>query len=338
VLLRKLAPHYEVRVKTQIPQEFFTGYLGDTVSWTRQKVDVGCVQKNYLDVDAKKTFLQYRKFLKTRDAYLQKERDWLLKNNVDLVVCDIASFPLKAASMAELPGILVANFTWYDIYSGLPGSENYRDILGFLKDEYSSATIHFLPQFIIKNDLPTPKKITGFISLKGQSKRKELERQLLIDNKTIVFIYLGFYDVSFMQWKNLELLKDYVFITRDPHNNPPKNLYVLDKSFSYPDLIASADLVISKCGYSTLSAAFHHGKPVVACDRDDFCEAEIIRKFIIQNNVGVILQPNLFNACDWGNAIKKASLLTVKNKVCLHGENVVAQEIAKLLGTLPDNS
>ena len=333
VLLQKLVPNYDIQIKTTIPKKFFTECLGKDILWIRQNVDVGCIQKNYSDVDAERTFKQYRHFLRNHSKRLRDESNWLIENNIDLVISDIASFPLKAAKIIGLPSFLIANFTWYDIFSKLSGAKKHRDLLNILHEEYSSATTQFLPQFALSNNFQTPKEIVGFISLKGQSRRNELEQQLSVKDKVLVFIYLGNYDISFIKWENLKLLDDYAFITRDPHLNPPENLYVLDGSFSYADLIASADLVVSKCGYSTLASAFHHGKPVVACDRKDFCEAVEIRNFIVEKKVGVIIPQSSFNLCDWGIPIKEAMNLTVKNKVHLRGEDTVVKEIDKFLET-----
>lgn len=297
-----------------------------------QKVDTGCAQKDYLDIDTEKTLAQYQKFLLDRTKRINKEAEWLLEKKIDLIVCDIASYPLKSAQMARLPSVLIANFTWFDIFSKLPGAEKNPNILKVLHEEYSCATVHFLPQFELENDLiSTPRKVVGFMSLKGQCKREELNKNLLIENKTLVFIYLGLYDTSVIQWKNLEKLTNYVFITRDPHTNTLPNLKILDHSFSYADLIASSDVVISKCGYSTLACAFHHNKPVVVCERKEFCEGEKIKKFLLKNNLGVILQPDIFNSCDWENAIKRAMCLSVKNKVPLYGENAIIEKIKELI-------
>ena len=252
-----------------------------------------------------------------------------------MVICDIPSFPLKAAKLAHLPSILVGNFTWYDIYSELHQANRNSDLIQILHEEYSSASIHFLPQFALENDLKTSKRISGFMSLKGNSVHNQLETYLKTkwEHKTLIFIYLGIYDSSSLLWHNLEKLADCLFITRDVQARPPRNLHVLDERFSYSDLIATADIVVTKFGYSTLACAFHHGKPVIACDRKQFCEGRIIRQFLTQNQTGVVVSKGVFNACDWGDAIKQARRITVKDKVRLNGENDVFEAVGNLLGT-----
>ena len=160
-------------------------------------------------------------------------------------------------------------------------------MIGILYEEYPSAFIHFRPQFEVENNLKAPKRIIGFIGLKGKNVRNELGNYLKIklEHRTLIFVYLGNYDLSILQWYNLEKMDDCIFITRDTHYYPPWNLKVLGDTFSYPDLMASVDLVVTKYGYSTLACAFQHGKPVIACDREQFCEGKVIRQFLIQKKV-----------------------------------------------------
>ena len=87
---------------------------------------------------------------------------------------------------------------------------------------------------------------------------------LFLEIKTLVFIYLGEIGESPLAWQQLEAMEDCVFISRDPLPRNINNLHILDQRFRYPDLIASADLVCTKAGYSTLATAFAHNKPIIA--------------------------------------------------------------------------
>lgn len=301
----------------------------------RQQVDPGCTQVDFIQVNSKQTFHALETFHEARVERLRSEGRWLKENRIDLILSDVPSFPLRAGKTLGIPALLIGNFTWLDIYSGLPGSENYRSQLEALREEYAAATLQFLPQCHIANDVVPVQKEVGFICNRGKDIRRELEVALgkTFEDKKIIFIYLGDHPVPSLPWEKLESLKNYLFLTRDPValEKACENFFTLDHRFSYPDLIASADLVCTKAGYATLATAFSHGKPVISCDRQYFSEFAAMRDFMTQKGVGEIIDSKRFYACDWKEGIKKAENLTVKGKVRLNGELEVMQTIADLI-------
>jgi len=322
-----------VHIKSEIQLEFFNLYAEDNFILHQAKVDADCAQGDFIHIDAEKTFLQVKKFYAESSARLTEEKIWLEKENIDLILSDIASLPLKAGKQLGIPCLLIANFTWHDIYSHLAGADDHHDLLDQIRDEYASASLQILPQCHLDNQVIDHQQEVGLIAMTGQDKRKELGEflQSSLEGKTLVFIYLGEIGDSPLDWKNLEAMEDCVFISRDPLPQDINNLHILDERFRYPDLIASSDVVCTKAGYSTLATAFAHNKPVISCSRENFIEFEAMKKFLQENEVGIIMEPAKFYACQWQEDIKKAQKLTVKGKVKLQGELEVLEIIKQLL-------
>ena len=133
-------------------------------------------------------------------------------------------------------------------------------------------------------------------------------------------------------WKNLIENKNCLFLTRDPVNPSSSGaLHILDETFSYHDLIASSDIIVTKGGYSTLATAFANHKPVITCERNDFYEFEAIREYLKSRGIGIILQDEQFYRGDWQEPIKDALKLAVKNKVPLNGEKEAIEIIHQFL-------
>ncbi|MBI4389835.1 MAG: hypothetical protein HY580_06605 [Nitrospinae bacterium] len=298
-------------------------------------MDVGCVQKDFVRIDTEETLRRLESFYADPSGRLSAEMRWLEEHGIDLVLSDVPSYPLQAAKRLGIPALLVANFTWHDIYSAMPGIGNRAGLLEILREEYTCATLQFLPQCHIDNSVVARKQTVGFIGLKGRDAREELAGFLPapIEDRTLVFIYLGQSDSSRIEWSALKNMRDCVFVTRDPiaQPSPSPNLFVLDGRFSYPDLIASSDVVCTKAGYSTLATAFAHGKPAISCDREGFCEFGAVRDFMERNEVGLIVDSGKFYSCDWSQAVKRARKLTVKGKTRLDGELDVVAEVRRLL-------
>lgn len=264
---------------------------------------------------------------------MAEETRWLEENEIDLIISDASSLPLKAGQALGIPSLLICNFTWHDIYSHFPDAEKYQGILDALKEEYALATLQILPQCHIVNDVIANQQEVGFIARKGKNVRNRLEQALGITfkNKTVVFIYLGDMGAQSVQWENLKTLNDVVFLTRDPLPKNLPNLFVLDENFLYQDLIASSDIVFTKAGYSTLATAFSHDKPVLSCSRPDFSEFTVMREYMEQKQIGSIMGSDKFFACDWGEDLRKVQKLSVSGKVPFNGEEEVLKTIDRML-------
>lgn len=293
------------------------------------------MQENFIHIDIEKSFQKLEKFFSLGDKRLAEETRWLQENEIDLILSDASSLPLKAGKALGIASLLISNFTWHDIYSHFPGAKNYQGILDALKEEYAEASLQILPQCHIVNDVIENKKEVGFIARKGKNVRSRLEQALgtSFKDKTILFIYLGEMGAQSVQWENLHKMKDVIFITRDPLPKNLPNLFVLNDRFLYPDLIASSDIVCTKAGYSTLATAFSHGKPVISCSRPNFSEFRAMRDYLNQKQVGSIMGSEKFFACDWEEDIQKTRKLSIKGKVPLNGED----EVMKIINSVFTN-
>ena len=294
-------------------------------------MDAGCQHSNSLLIDTEKSFQNLRSFFE--NTSLRAEENWLKENRIDLVISDVASMPLKAASNLKIPAILIGNFTWHDIYSHLRQSKIHSVLIQNLAEEYSQANIQFLPQCHLNNEIVKNKKEIGFIANYGKNIRNHLEQHLgkSAENKILVFIYLGVHGTNSVSWKNLTENKNCLFLTRDPVKPSSSPLKILDEKFSYHDLIASSDIILTKGGYSTLATAFANHKPVITCERNDFYEFEAIREYFKTRGTGITLQDEQFYKGDWQEPIKDALKITVKNKVPLNGEIEVMETVHQML-------
>lgn len=330
-VLRQLVIDFNVHIKSEIQESFFTKYFKENIQHWCQPVDTGCQHFNSLEVDCEATFRKFKSFQdrSTRET----EKTWLRENQIALVLSDIASMPLKAAHELSIPSILIGNFTWHDIYKGLKGAEEQKYLLQVLEEEYSCADLQILPQCYLPPPVTMKSKEVGFIAQKGQDIRKDIEEYLnfCFEGKILVFIYLGEYGNRSVLWENLSKSKDCLYLTRDPIEQQVNGVYILDDRFDFPDLIASADVVCTKGGYSTIGSALSSHKPIITCERHDFNEFKAIREYLLKTRTGVIIEDQDFYEGNWQGAIKTALNLTVKDKVPLDGEIEILETVHQIL-------
>lgn len=334
MVLKELAPHYQVFITSEIPETYFRPFVPE-LNFRHLSLDTGCAQADFIAVDRRQSFLNLAQFLEHEQLYCDKEKTWLEENEIDLLISDVPSIPIKAAGELGIPSMVIANFNWHDIYSGFPEASRYPELIATLRDHYAACNLQVLPQIHLENNVVPRFESIGLLSLPGRDIRNELQQVLpeTAHNRPWVFIYLGQYDCSVIQWQSIAEMTDFFFLTRDavPANVTCPNLGVLDERFPFPDLMASSDLVITKAGYSTLATAFSHDKPVVTCERPGFKEFEAVQAFLSDHDIGKILASKPFYSLDWQDSIKKALKLTVKGKIETHGERDIKRIVDDLL-------
>ena len=109
---------------------------------------------------------------------LDGEADWLRRQGIAVIACDAPAVPLVAARRAGIPGFLMSNFTWADIYAPYArelGGEALR-LVADLRSDYRHATALFRMQPAMKIAWLKPSTDVGMVVNQGRKRRAELVR------------------------------------------------------------------------------------------------------------------------------------------------------------------
>lgn len=210
---------------------------------------------------------------------LDTEIDWLRSVRIDVIACDAPAPPLVAARRAGLPGFVMSNFTWADIYAPYARElgEDARRLVADLRSDYRHATALLRMQPALSMSWLEPAFDAGMVVNRGRNRRAELVRSLGLGRRDrIVYLYVGRYGQDDLDWARLETFADrgIHFVAYDPAPGAgPKNLHVVP-SPDWPggDLIASTDAAVAKAGYSTVAEAMASGTPMIYPPRRGFAE------------------------------------------------------------------
>ncbi|PPA69490.1 hypothetical protein [Jeotgalibacillus proteolyticus] len=113
---------------------------GLNISYREIQTDVGYVLKaNSMDVDKKLLEKSYLKFMDSFSSKQNAEEEFLIANNVDLIISDISPLPFKPGRKLSIPTIGISNFTWYTAYHGLLDEEHLIQ----LKEAYTDMDYQF---------------------------------------------------------------------------------------------------------------------------------------------------------------------------------------------------
>lgn len=207
------------------------------------------------------------------DAETQKLRD----DRTAAVLCDAPAVPLVAARRAGVPGFLLGNFTWAEIYA--PHARKLGpDALRFvaeLRAAYRHATAVFRAEPALRMAGVAPIQEVGLVVNPGRDRRAELRDRLgLSPRDRLVYFYLGRYGQDGVGWERMARMAGVHFVGFHPAEAAaPPNLHVIAASdWTGADLAASTDAIVAKAGYGTASEAMAAGTPLIYPPRVGFAE------------------------------------------------------------------
>jgi len=291
-------PHIPVVVRTSAPRWLFDLTLTRPITWQPRECDTGVVQIDSLRVDEHETIDRAIAFYGELSELSNVEADWLRQNEVRLVLGDIPPLAFAAAARAGIPAIALGNFTWDWIYDGYrawmpPGHRLSESI----RDAYRTATLALrLPMnggfdmFQDVVDLP-------FIARRTTRQPLEIRRALhLPEDRPVVLLSFGGYGLASVDLNRISTLRGYCVVTtadvgtnrradEPPGSSPgafPANVRLVDEralyssGLRYEDVVAAADVVITKPGYGIISECIANDTAILYTSRGRFVEYDVL--------------------------------------------------------------
>ena len=210
---------------------------------------------------------------------IDEDAQWLRDHRVAAILCDAPAVPLLAARQAAIPGFLLANFTWADIYAPYAraaGDQSVR-LVAELRHAYRQATAVFRTEPALRMSW-LPRQISvGMVANPGRDRRQELRRVLgLSGRERLVYFYVGRYGQDDLDWDRFRAYakQGIHFVGYHPAPvGPLENLHLmLAEEWCGSDLISSSDALVAKAGYGTACEAMACGTPMIYPPRKGFAE------------------------------------------------------------------
>lgn len=256
-----------VVVKTMAPEWLFDLAQLRGVTYQAFDTDVGMTQTDSLTMDVAETARRAADFYRDFDRRVDEEAASLRAGNAGLVLGDIPPLAHAAAARAGIPSIAIGNFTWDWIYEGYATFE--RDAPGVIqtiRDAYRHAGRALrLPMhggfatFADVVDIP-------MIARRSTRSRGDTRRLMNIagDRRFVLASFGGYgLDIPFEEIARRERL---TVLSPGAALPPP---------LTYQDLVAAADVVITKPGYGIISECVANETPLLYTSRGPFAEYDV---------------------------------------------------------------
>jgi hypothetical protein len=233
------------------------------------------------------------------DEFAEQLRD----DGVAAVLCDVTPVPLVAARQVGIPGYVMGNFTWADIYApyaralGGGAAALVRD----LRAAYRHASALFRAEPALRMGWLQPQISVGIVATRGRDRRRELRQVLgLSPLEKLVYFYVGRYGQDGMDWERVARLErkgiHFVGFHLAPVGALP-NLHVVPaREWTGADLAASADAIVAKAGYGSTCEAMVAGTPMIYPPRFGFAEHRALDRGLRAWGGGVPVSKREFDA------------------------------------------
>lgn len=323
-------------IVSDLPDVFWKKNLDQSVPHTtlRCKTDIGLFQDDAFTSNIPKS-------IELLEAYLQKpihKNISLLKamGKFDLchVVCDISPLGIRLANYLGLKTTLIENFTWDWIYQPLiPRFQAFKDISSRLKAIFD--TIHLRIQ-----TTPYCEKINGAIEVQPvhrhfQTSPSEVYRKLNIaqSQKLILVTASGLQlNPKFKQFIK-KSPHHYIFCGDDKNTeiNTPLRRIPQDSNFHFPDLIRASAVVIGKIGYGMTVECWAAQTKLIGVTRKDFRESEVLKDFIVNQDIGISMTTEEFKKSSWLLHLEKQIENSPKTKSHrINGNGLASRKIIEI--------
>lgn len=271
-ILEKIESHADVTLFATTPN-WFWGNLG--VNHVHFQADIGCIQQGTLNIDEAATLAAFRQFKTSFQRRFEQLRLLHQSNPFDLIVTDIAPEPLEFAVKLNVPSVLVANFTWVEIY------QQMASLAGELPDllsQYKLATNTLIPAFQTGMDWSKNPVNVDAVAKLGQDIRPFLNPENRYQR--LVYIDAGRWGTE-IGWNNAAQFCDTLFIRIGPalSDMPPNVLQLEFGAVNHPDLVRSVDVVVAKPGYGIVTECLANGTHWCCIPRDGFAEDDVLIRY-----------------------------------------------------------
>jgi L-arabinokinase len=283
-VLRERAPDLEVAVTSGAPAFLFEEAVPPPLEVRHRVVDVGLVQKDALVIDEDGTAEAWRRFDARRERLVAEESRWLREAGARLVLADIPPIGFEAAHAAGVRSVGLGNFSWDQIWA-----HHASRVPALAEAAASAARAYDLAECLLR--LPFACDTRAFrvvedvplVARRPSRSKEDARARLRLDSRPVVLLSFGGVGVPGLRGEGLAELSGYQFLLTGecgaataPNARRVDGRDLRQAGLCYVDLVAAADVVVTKPGYGIVSDCIGCRTPVVYTDRGDFPEYPVM--------------------------------------------------------------
>src|SRR2546427_7593211 len=271
-------------LRTSVPARFFEASLKIAWEVSEAEQDVGCVQHGPMRIDVAATWEKHRRFHEQWENKVAAEVRAIRSCKPALVLADIPYLAIEASARAEVPAVGLCNLSWDGILKLLQEPERHEqvDMIRRIQESYSLADlmIRIAPGIpmeafrtivdvgpVAELTTPAPSLLRAVVGAEAHER--------------VALVAFGGIALDGLPFERLARMNGYRFVVSEP---VPDGTERIRSSASIPmafsSLLASADLIVTKPGYSTVVKAVAYRTPVVYVRRYNFADEAVLVDYL----------------------------------------------------------
>ena len=282
--LRHRLPCLRLTIRSALPKHRLQARLAGQFTHIEGASDFGYVMRDATDIDLAASAQAYRTAHTDWPARVADEAAWLHALAPDLVLSNVAYLPLAGATRAGIPSLAMCSLNWADLFAHFFAGQPWApSIQAEIDAAYAGASFLRLtpampmPRLSRVCDLPP-------VALPAQPRRNELRTALgCPETSRIVLIAFGGIpkELPLVDWPPIPGV---CWLNGTPASHGATGTPALsDLPFSFSDVLASVDAVLTKPGYGTFVEAACAGTPVLYLRRPDWPEQDALIDWLHAN-------------------------------------------------------
>jgi L-arabinokinase len=275
-VLRRVAglePRLKLAVATSGPERLYRQAIPGPFLFRSLECDVGLAQRDALTIDEAASAERWEAFAAGGASRIATEAAWLREVGATVVVGDIPPLAFAAAARAGVPSVGLANFSWDWIYRHL--APRHAALSRAADDAANSyALADGLLELPFAGDLSAfgRRESVGLVARRPRVSAAEARRRLgLSATRPSVLLSFGGLGLPDLDAGVLAHLGAFHFFGSELSWDVLESL-----DLGYQDVVAAADVVVTKPGYGIVSDAIGAGSRLVYTERGDFPEYPIL--------------------------------------------------------------
>jgi len=250
--------------------------------------DTGIVQATSITHDDERTIDAALDFYRDWDARVEAESRALAGEAVSVIVGDVPPLAFEVAARLKVPSVAIANFTWDWIYETHPGfAARGGQVIRTIREAYRHATLALELPFAGGFEVFPSVRHTPLVARRATQPRAATRAHFGLPlDRPAVLLSFGGYGLPSLDLTMLDCLDEWTVVTTDRVSDASRALPAgvvaiveaafLTSEIRYEDLVAAADVVLTKPGYGILAECISTGTAMLYTSRGQFREYDVM--------------------------------------------------------------
>jgi len=292
-----------LHIFSSVPKWFFSESVAEPLTHHAVLTDVGMIQTTSLEEDLRATVDRLDDFFPPSEELVDRLASRLQSSGCRAVLCDIAPLGIVAARRAGIPSILLESFTWDFIYEGyLDEWPQLEPHVAWMSEVFSSADLRIQCRPVCRR-VPEAATVTP-VARAPQHPADVTRRRLQIPANTVmVLVTMGGIPWCYRWLDRLVTHHHAYFVVPGSGERTHREGHLLTmphrSGLYHPDLVAAADVVVAKLGYSTVAEVHNGDAKLIYVPRARFPESPTLGRWAERHLGAIRLPEGHFESGDW---------------------------------------